>query len=50
MVNSGAATEARGFAVKLTIGIAASMFTTTVVTKAIFDYFTGRRVKRLYIG
>ena len=40
----------RGFAVTLTIGIAASMFTAIVVTKAIFDYFTGRRVKKLYIG
>jgi len=40
----------RGFAVTLTIGIAASMFTAIVVTKAIFDYFTGKRVKRLYIG
>jgi preprotein translocase subunit SecD len=40
----------RGFAVTLTIGILASMFTAIVVTKAIFDYYTGRRVKRLYIG
>ena len=40
----------RGFAVTLTIGILASMFTAIVVTKSVFDYFTGRRVKRLYIG
>lgn len=40
----------RGFAVTLTIGIAASMFTAIVVTKSIFDYYTGRRVKKLYIG
>ncbi len=40
----------RGFAVTLTIGILASMFTAIVVTKSIFDYFTGRRVRRLYIG
>ncbi|NIT35318.1 MAG: hypothetical protein GTN49_02275 [candidate division Zixibacteria bacterium] len=40
----------RGFAVTLTIGILASTFTAIVVTKSIFDYFTGRRVKRLYIG
>jgi len=26
------------------------MFTAIVVNKSIFDYFTGRRVKRLYIG
>jgi protein-export membrane protein SecD len=40
----------RGFAVTLTIGILASMFTAIVVTKSVFDYFTDRRVKRLYIG
>jgi preprotein translocase subunit SecD len=40
----------RGFAVTLTIGILASMFTAIIVTKSIFDYFTGRRVKKLYIG
>jgi protein-export membrane protein SecD len=41
----------RGFAVTLTIGILASMFTAIVVTKAIFDYFVvNRRVKRLFIG
>jgi preprotein translocase subunit SecD len=39
-----------GFAVTLTIGILASMFTAIVVTKSVFDYFTDRRVKRLYIG
>ena len=41
----------RGFAVTLTIGILTSLFTAIVVTKAIFDYYTGtRRVKRLFIG
>lgn len=40
----------RGFAVTLTIGILASMFTAIVVTKSVFDFFTDRRVKRLYIG
>ncbi|MGD8718670.1 MAG: protein translocase subunit SecD [Candidatus Zixiibacteriota bacterium] len=40
----------RGFAVTLTIGIAASMFTAIVVTKGIFDYFTGKGIKKLYIG
>jgi preprotein translocase subunit SecD len=33
----------RGFAVTLSIGIIASMFTAVVVTRVIFDYFTSRR-------
>ncbi|MDZ7343327.1 MAG: protein translocase subunit SecD, partial [candidate division KSB1 bacterium] len=33
----------RGFAVTLSIGIIASMFTAIVVTRVIFDYFTSRR-------
>jgi preprotein translocase subunit SecD len=33
----------RGFAVTLSIGILASMFTAIVVTRVIFDYFTSRR-------
>lgn len=33
----------RGFAVTLTVSVAASMFT-AVVTKAVFYYFTGRRL------
>jgi protein-export membrane protein SecD len=41
----------RGFAVTLTIGILTSMFTAIIVTKAVFDFFTGRReVKTIYIG
>lgn len=41
----------RGFAVTLTIGILTSMFTAIIVTKAIFDEFTGRReIKKIYIG
>jgi preprotein translocase subunit SecD len=41
----------RGFAVTLTIGILTSMFTAIIVTKAVFDFFTGRReVKKIYIG
>ncbi|MCP4231365.1 MAG: protein translocase subunit SecD [bacterium] len=41
----------RGFAVTLSIGIMASMFTAIVVTKAIFDAFTEKRdMKKLYIG
>ncbi len=40
----------RGFAVTLSIGILASMFTAIVVTRVIFDYFTQRRtVTRLSI-
>jgi preprotein translocase subunit SecD len=33
----------RGFAVTLFIGILCSMFTAIVVTRLIFDFFTGRR-------
>ncbi|MCI0697089.1 protein translocase subunit SecD [candidate division KSB1 bacterium] len=33
----------RGFAVTLSIGILASMFTAIVVTRVIYDYFTSRR-------
>lgn len=41
----------RGFAVTLSIGILASMFTAIVVTKAIFDAFSEKRdMKKLYIG
>jgi protein-export membrane protein SecD len=40
----------KGFAVTLSIGIAASMFTAIVVTRVIFDAFTlGRQVRRLSI-
>lgn len=33
----------KGFAVTLSIGIVASLFTSIVVTRIIFDYFTGRQ-------
>jgi preprotein translocase subunit SecD len=33
----------RGFAVTLIVGILCSMFTAIVVTRLIFDFFTGRR-------
>ena len=40
----------KGFAVTLSIGIAASMFTAIFVSRVIFDYFLDRRqVKRLSI-
>jgi preprotein translocase subunit SecD len=40
----------RGFAVTLTIGIIASMFTAIIVTRVVFDYFLiQRRVKKLSI-
>jgi preprotein translocase subunit SecD len=40
----------KGFAVTLSIGIAASMFTAIVVTRFIFDYVLSKfRVKRLSI-
>ena len=41
----------RGFAVTLSIGILASMFTAIVVTRVIFDYLTSRRtMTKLSIG
>jgi len=40
----------QGFAVTLTIGIAASMFTAIVVTRFVFDYVTSKReIKQLSI-
>ena len=40
----------KGFAVTLSIGIIASLFTAIVVTRWIFDYFlTTRRIKKLSI-
>ncbi len=41
----------KGFALTLSIGIISSMFTALVVTRAIFNYYTGiRNVKSLSIG
>ncbi len=40
----------RGFALTLSIGILASMFTAIVVTRVIFELITGRGAKRLNIG
>jgi preprotein translocase subunit SecD len=39
----------RGFAVTLIIGLAASMFTSIVVTRAIMDYFTRRDTAKLSV-
>jgi preprotein translocase subunit SecD len=40
----------KGFAVTLTIGILASLFTAIIVTKLVFDYLVlQRRIKRLSI-
>jgi preprotein translocase subunit SecD len=39
----------RGFAVTLTIGLLASMFTSIVVTRAMMEFFTRRETARLSV-